>query len=130
MALSFAGAALRAGVSRRSSAYENYRKSVEASPEVEPRADGRLRSAPGYAAPLPAGADPIQTFAARLPPSFAAMLQVIAAAYRPLTKDEIATAAKVSPTSSGLSRGLGELEALSLIVAQDGAYSIHPELRA
>ena len=134
VALSFEAAALRAGVSRRSSAYGRYERFVEASPEVERREDGRWRSAPGFAVPIQPGADPIETFAARLPPSYASMLRAIATSSLPMSRDEVAAAANVSPTSSGLARGLGELVALNLLQKEGpkGAemYTIHQELRA
>jgi hypothetical protein len=129
VALSFEAAALRAGVSRRSSAYRSYRQQVEASLEVERRADGKLQSAAGYANPVEGGADPIEAFAGRLPPSYAGMLRAIAAAHAPMTKDDVAAAANVSPTSSGLSSGLRELMALSLVVKVGDGYAIHGDLR-
>lgn len=130
MALSFEAAALRAAVSRRSSAYRLYRRDVEESVEIERREDGRFQSAPGYADPIATGSDPVETFAARLPNSYAAMLRAIASAGRALGKDEIATAANVSPTSSGLSSGLRELLALSLIEKDGEGYALHKELAA
>jgi hypothetical protein len=131
VALSFEAAALRAGVSRRSSAYRRYRQQVEASSEVERRADGRFHSAPGFARPVDPGRDPIEAFAQRLPPSYAGMLRAIASSPVAMSKDDIAEAAGVSPTSSGLSSGIRELMALSLIEKLDGeVYVIHHELAA
>jgi hypothetical protein len=131
VALSFEAAALRAGVSRRSSAYRKYRQQVEASAEVERRSDGRFHSAPSFARPVEPGRDPIEAFASRLPPSYAGMLRAIAASPVAMTKEDIAVAAGVSPTSSGLSSGIRELIALSLIEKQEGdVYTIHHELAA
>jgi hypothetical protein len=130
VALSFEAAALRAAVSRRSSAYEKYRKQVEASHEIERRHDGRFQSAPGYATPMQAGVDPIEAFCSRLPPSYAAMLRAISSYGGPMTKEEVAEAAGVSPTSSGLSSGLRELMALSLIEKDGEAYVIHGDIAA
>lgn len=123
VALTFAAAAARAGISRRSSAYGAYEKAVRASPEIE--ADGgRLKSAPGYASPVHVnGGDPVETWAQRLPPSYGAMLRVIAQA-GPMDKDEVAARANVSPTSSGLIAGLKELCALALVNNQDGRYQL------
>lgn len=128
MALSFEAAALRAGVSIRSSAYEKYRKQVNACGEVEPRADGKLQSAAGFAWQPTPGVNPVDAFMSRLQPSYGAMLRVIAAATAPITKDEVAAGAGISPTSSGLPAGLNELKALSLIVEENKAYSLNPEL--
>ena len=130
MALSFEAASLRAGVSRRSSAYNAYRKLVEISPEVERRSDGRFISAVGYARPVEPGINPIDAFAARLPPSYARMLRVIAASVHPLTKNQIAELAGISPTSSGLPAGLAELIALNLIEKENETYLIHRDLAA
>jgi hypothetical protein len=129
LSLSFAAAAARAGISRRSSAYGRYKAAVEVSDEVE-RADGHdFRSRPGFAAPLAPGADPIATFAARLPPSYANMLTAIASSQHPLTREEIAAAAGVSITSSGFGKGLRQLEVLSLITKDGDAYGLHQNLR-
>lgn len=134
VALTFEAAALRAGVSRRSSAYERYRKEVMSSIEVQPREDGRLQSGPGYAQDVEPGADPVASFANRLPPSYARMLNAIASAGFPMKLGEVAAAANVSTTSSGLTRGLKELEALGLIVIErvDGepSHSLHPDIKA
>ena len=131
VALSFDAASLRAGVSRRSSAYRAYREQVEASPEVVQRGDGRFASASGFSEPVGPGIDPIEEFAAKLPPSYARMLRSIAAAARPVTKEQIAAMADISPTSSGLGAGLSELIALSLIERDETrfAYAIHRDLR-
>lgn len=129
VALTFEAAAARAAVSRRSSAYNSYRKQVEASPELVRREDGRFTSAPGYSAPVGPGTDPIAEFSSKLPPSYAKMLQAIASNGRALSKDEIAEASGVSPTSSGLTAGLSELIALGLVERDGNSYSIHSDLR-
>lgn len=130
MALSFEAAAMRAAVSRRSSAYNKYRQQVETSAELERRGDGRFQSAPGIARPVDTGGDPIEAFAQRLPPAYAKMLRAIAAAPAAMNKDEIAAASGVSPTSSGLTSGIRELMALALIEKHDGdVYAINGELR-
>ena len=132
VALSFEAASLRAGVSRRSSAYRAYREQIEASPEVVQRGDGRFTSASGFSQPVGPGIDPIEEFAAKLPPSYARMLRSIAAAAGPVTKEQIAAMADISPTSSGLGAGLSELIALSLVERDETkfAYSIHRDLRS
>lgn len=128
MALSFDAAASRAAVSKRSSAYGSYRKQVDASPEISQRSDGRYESAPGYAAPPGPGIDPVEEFASRLPPSYGTMLRVIAREGL-LTKEQVASMANVSPTSSGLSAGIGELMKLSLIQKDGEFYRLHDDLR-
>lgn len=128
VALTFEAAATRAGVSKRSSAFNKYRKEVNASSEIEIRDDGRLTSAPGFSAPIGPGVDPIEEFSKKLPPSYARMLRAIAAARVLLTKDEIADMAEVSSTSSGLSAGLKELVALGLVEVENGLYRLTPEL--
>jgi len=128
VALSFESAALRAAVSRRSSAYDRYRQIVESSEEIQRREDGRLFSAPGYATPVERGANPIDAFAARLPPSYARMLRAIATQGGPVTKEQIAQIANISPTSSGLASGLRELLALALIEQENDSYTLHQDL--
>lgn len=129
IALSFEAASLRAGVSRRSSAYRLYRQQLESSPEVDRRSDGRFTSAPGYAAPVGPGTDPVEEFANKLPPSYAKMLRTIADSRHALSRDEIADRAGVSPTSSGLAAGLRELAKLSLIEKDGDNYSLHGDIR-
>ena len=128
VALSFETAAARAAVSRRSSAYEKYRKEVDASSEVQRRDDGKFVSAPGFSTPVGPGVDPIAEFASRLPPTYAGMLRAIANSVVPLQKEVIATIAAVSPTSSGLSSGLGELIKLGLIQKNGDSYQLHEDL--
>ena len=130
VALTFEAASLRAGVSRRSSAYRMYRQQVETSVEIERRGDGRFLSAPGYAAPVEQGINPIEAFASRLPPSYSKMLRAIAASPVALTAQEVATASNVSPTSSGLTSGLRELMALNLVEKDGEAWVIHRDLAA
>lgn len=119
VALTFAAAAARAGASRRSSQYGHYERQVRASSEVQ-EANGRFRSAAGFRRPVKQMGDPIETWASRLPPSYAAMLRQVARASRPLAKEDIAARAGVSPTSSGLTGGLRELVDLALIERIDG----------
>lgn len=64
--------------------------------------------------------DPIETWAGRLPPSYASMFKAIARSATGLGRDEIAAEAGISPTSSGL--GLRELLALDLIVKTGSTY--------
>lgn len=124
MGLSYAQAAARAAISKRSSQYNAYRQQVEASGEAELRNDGRFVSLPGFSQPLPAGADPVEAFASRLPPSTAKMLRAIRD-FGPLTKDDVADHAVVSRTSSGLGSGLKELIELGLIEYHDHRYQLH-----
>jgi hypothetical protein len=128
LSLSYPAAALRAGASKRSSQYRDYEKQVLASGEVE-NDDGRLRSAPGYASPVPVGGDPVENWAGRLTPSYAKMLKAVAAAPRGIDRDQIAEVAGVSPTSSGLGAGLRELQDLALIENRDGVYQLSEGLR-
>lgn len=113
MGLSFDAAARRAGISKRSSAYRKYRTEVMESGEVEGD-ESRLVSTPehGCGEPMVPGAA-VDAWAARLPPSVGNLLRAIAAGRR--VKDEIAAAAGVSPTSSGLGSGLRELVSLELV---------------
>lgn len=111
--LSFDAAARRAGISKRSSAYRKYRAEVMESGEVEGD-EARLVSTPGHGGgePMAPGAS-VDTWASRLPPSFGAILKAVAAGHR--MKADIAAAANVSPTSSGLGSGLRELMNLELV---------------
>lgn len=127
MGLTFDQAAARAAVSKRSSQYRLYRQQVLASDEVTIRDDGRIVSRLDKPVTEP-GIDPIEAFAARLPPSVANMLRVIAAAPGSMDKIEIATRAGVSPTSSGLASGLKELRAQGLITVNGSAFALHPDL--
>ena len=125
--LTFKAAAMRAGASARSSAYRKYQTEVLASAEIVVEGD-QLRSPHGPGSGVVVG-DPIEAFAAKLAPSWAAMLRTIASAHKPMTRDQIAKASNVSPTSSGLSAGLRELEAMDLIVKRaDGRFEIAAEL--
>ncbi len=87
VAPTFAAAAARTGPSRRASAYGDYERRVRASHEVE-ETNGRFRSAPRYRQPvrMTAGSNPVETWASRLPPSYAAMLRQIAKSRQPLPK--------------------------------------------
>ena len=128
ISLSFEAAAHRAGVSKRSSAYRIYRNEVRESSELEVAGSG-FRSKPEFAATEQL--DPqatIQQWVSRLPPSFGKMLQAIADGHT--TKQEIAHAAGVSPTSSGLSGGLRELLGLDLIYNVDGGFYLSEGLSA
>lgn len=128
VALSFATASKRASVSKRSSALRIYRQQVEASDEVQMRDDGKLVSLRGRSVAVGPDINAVDEFAKRLPPSYAAMLRVIEIAEAPLTREEIATRAQVSATSSGLGSGLRELLALGLIEERDGGYALHRDL--
>lgn len=127
--ISFDAAARRAGVSKTSSAYRKYVKEVVNSGEVEGQ-DGKLRSLPAYAqsGPIDGGLD---TWVARLPPSYGKMLQTIAdrGGGRGIVKERIAEYAGVSPTSSGLSAGLNELRRLELVDETNGLYTLADGLR-
>lgn len=128
VALTFEAAAARAAISRRSSAYERYRKAIEASPEVIKREDGRF--VPRNPKNVGPGINPIEEFAARLPPSYASMLRVIAT-HRgmPVRRDRIADLAGVSHTSSGLDRGLKELQSLGLIEKNGEGFALHRDMK-
>ena len=126
--LSFAAAAMRAGVSNKSSAYRKYAAMVAGSVEVE-ESGGKYRSRPEFAnsAPVSAG-DGLSQWVAKLPASYAKMLTAIHE-HGPIEKLEVAERAGVSPTSSGLSSGLRELISLSLIVESGGRYESAEGLR-
>jgi hypothetical protein len=130
VSLTFKAAALRAGASPRSSQFRQYEREIVASGEVEMMDGGRMR-ARAAGNPALAGCDHVETYAAKLPPSFAAMLRAVAAAPKPLTREAIAEAAGVSLTSSGLPAGLKELRAMELIVqnAATGAYQLADGMR-
>lgn len=126
--LTYPAAAARAAVSKRSSAYRKYQKEVEQSGEVE--VDGiRFKSANGFAAPIASHGDPIETWASRLPPSYAKMFKSIARSSGGLGREDIAAEAGVSQTSSGLGSGLRELLALDLIVKDDEIYRLADALQ-
>lgn len=132
--LTYAAAAARAAISKRSSAYRKYRTEIIASGEIEMLPGDRFKSFPRFAAPMPATGDPVEDFAGRLQPAYANMLRVIAKQSRSrpgdpwLTRDQIAERANVSRTSSGLGAGLRELLALELIAQQRDAYALHHNL--
>lgn len=130
VALSFDAAARRAGVSRKSSALPKYRKEVLAADEIHQRDDNRLTAADAASIPDGPGVDPVEEFAAKLPPSYARMLRAIAEASEPQSRDAIAILADVSPTSSGLAAGLKELQALGLIEQHGDYFQLHEDLRA
>lgn len=126
VSLTFKSAAMRAGASPRSSAFRGYEKEIIASGEVDIVDDRMIAKRHGDALI----GDPIEAFAAKLQPSWAAMLRVIANAVAPLSKEEVAVAAGVSPTSSGLNAGLKELCSLALIQRlSDGSYELAAEIR-
>lgn len=130
VALSFDQAATRAGVSKRSSALRIYRQQVEQSEEVTRREDGRFVSLLGPSAAPGSFEDPVAEFCKKLPPSYAAMLRALDESGINLSREEIAAAAGVSPTSSGLGAGLRELIALGLAQESErGGYELHPDLR-
>lgn len=126
--LTFPAAASRAGVSRHSSAYDKYERYIRDSVELKEE-NGRFRSADGFARPVQNLDDPIETWAARLPPSYASMLRAIAEAGGNLDRIGVAERARVSPTSSGLSAGLAELKSLALIVERDGYFDLAEGLK-
>jgi hypothetical protein len=110
-------------VSKKSSAYASYRKAVNASGEVEVVGD-QYRSLPQFAesAPLDTAAT-VDEWASKLPQSYGKMLKAIAE-HGALTKEEVAVHAGVSPTSSGLSSGLGQLVSLQIVAKADGKYEL------
>lgn len=121
--LSLAAAAKRAGLSVKSSAYRKHLEQASASPLIADRGDGRfVASAPPAGISVPAG---IEGFKQRLPSSYARMLEAIHSfGGETITRDEIADAAGVSRTSSGLGSGLRELLQLELIEQRNGGYAI------
>lgn len=129
IALTFAAAAARAGISKRSSQYRLYRQQIDASGEVE-TIDGRYRSLrPSH--DEAAGVGPLDAWASKLPPSYGQMLRAVADQYPlALTRGQIAELAGVSRTSSGLGAGLRELVSLGLIEGNGDTYRLAKELRA
>lgn len=125
--ISFDAAARRAGVSKASSAYRSYRKSVQESGEVELERDG-YRSLPEFANATISAGDSVNEWVRRLPPSAGKMLQAIYESPG-MTKDSVAEAAGISKTSSGLGSGLSDLKKLDLIEEHDGGYRITEGLR-
>lgn len=119
VSLSFEAAARRAGISRRSSSWGKYKAAIAESAELEQDGD-RYRSRPEFSQSggVDAGAS-IDTWVGRLPPTYGAMLRAIYQ-HGPIDRTEVANRANVSPSSSGLSSGLGELLRLQL-VAKDKA---------
>lgn len=129
VSLSFAAAAARAAISKRSSQYRRYKAEVEGSGEVSLE-DGRLRSLMPAGIPDSPGIHPVDAWASRLPPSIGKMLKVIAASGAPVSRQVIAEGAGVSVTSSGLGTGLSELLRLDLISkAGTGEFQLNEALR-
>ena len=128
VSMTFKAAALRAGASPRSSQFRQYEREIMVFGAVE-RLDGNRLRARRAGGPSLAVADPVETFAAKIAPSWAAMLRTIASAPEPLTKDAVAAGAGVSPTSSGLTAGLKELCAMELIEKANGAYRLADAMR-
>ena len=127
LSLTFKAAALRAGASPRSSQFRSYQREVEAAPAIEVVGD-RLRARRGD--PAKGKGNMILAYAAKLQPSWAAMLATLAGSSQPLAREEIADRSNVSRTSSGLAAGLKELVAMELAVRQpDGLYALNPDLR-
>lgn len=121
--ITYATAAARAGISRRSSAFRSYRKelldaglAVETGRGIEPCGEARE-----IAGPAPQGLD---EWIVRLPPTQSRMLTVLRARGEGLSREELAGAAGVSLTSSGLGSGLRNLKELGLIVADEGRFRI------
>lgn len=128
VSMSFEAAARRAGISNRSSAYGRYQTAVEESHEVE-RIEGRLKSRPEYGVGGDVdGAASVAEWVRRLPPSYGKMLEAVQK-YGPVGRDEIADAAGVSRTSSGLGAGLRELTSLKLVREVGGRYELEEGLR-
>ncbi len=121
--VTYATAAARAGISRRSSAFRSYRKelldaglAVETGRGIEPCGEARE-----IAGPAPQGLD---EWIVRLPPTQSRMLTVLRDRGEGLSREELAGAAGVSLTSSGLGSGLRNLKELGLIVADEGRFRI------
>ncbi|NJM82515.1 MAG: ATP-binding protein [Tabrizicola sp.] len=121
--ITYATAAARAGISRRSSAFRSYRKelldvglAVETGKGIEPCGEAR-----DIAGPAPQGID---EWIVRLPPTQSRMLTVLRDTGEGLSREELAGAAGVSLTSSGLGSGLRNLKELGLIVAEDGLFRL------
>lgn len=128
IALTFATAAARAGISKRSSAYRKYRTEVGASDEVAQ--DGERFVSLAREPITAAKGDGVEAFAARLPPTYSAMLRVIAARRgNGVSREIIAAEAGVSETSSGLGSGLRELMRLGLIEKSGALYCLAEELQ-
>jgi len=121
--VTYATAAARAGISRRSSAFRSYRKelldaglAVETGRGIEPCGEARE-----IAGPAPQG---LAEWIVRLPPTQSRMLTVLRDRGEGLSREELAGAAGVSLTSSGLGSGLRNLKELGLIVAYEGRFRI------
>lgn len=123
--LTFKAAALRAGASRRSSAFRIYERELLQSGRVVEE-NGRLRANRSNGESM---ADPIALFASKLAPSHGRMLRAISDAGGALTREEVADRAGVSRTSSGLAAGLAELVAMALVEKENGGrYRLAAEL--
>jgi hypothetical protein len=130
VSLSFDAAARRAAVSKKSSAYGKYLDQVTKSGEVVLE-NGRFKSRPQFA--KRGAVDPragVDAWVSRLPPNCGKMLMAIRDARR-LSREGVARAAGVSPTSSGLGSGLRELISLSLIRqrGEDAMYELEDGLQ-
>lgn len=123
--MSLATAAKRAGLSKRSSAFNRYLKEAAASPRITLRDDGKyvaVAAEAGLAAP-----HGLDDFKRNLPPSYARMLEAVEQFSDGLPMSEIADRANVSRTSSGLAAGIKELLALGLIEQHGTVYVLHPD---
>lgn len=123
--INYRTAAIRAGASIHSSAFRQYAKDIEASGEVEVYSDGRMRSrlsGAGDASELR-----VEDWASRLTPSEYGMLRAIAE-LGVTTREEAATRANLSLTSSGPASALRVLLEMELIVKQADGYALNTEV--
>ena len=117
-ALTFVTAAKHAGVGLKSSQFRTYEPELRASGRAE-EVEGKWRAL----AQAPSGVSLIDAASARLSPSHARVLDAVRGASGALTKDEIAVAAAVSPTSSTTGAALSILQDMDLVERQpDGRY--------
>jgi uncharacterized protein len=126
MGLSYPAAAARAGVSKRSSQYRQYRKEIE--PYTALR-NGKLVANDSVLESVPPLPQTLEAWYSSLTPSVSAMLKTIAESNTPLDKYAIAVHAGVSETSSGLGAGLRELQDLGLIEKTGHGYALLEELK-
>jgi hypothetical protein len=126
--VTYAFAALRAGISRKSSAYPRYEAEIAQSGEVE-RNGEKYRSRKGYGKPMNLnGSTPLDAWADRLGGSPGKILRALrnrAALSRP----EIANKSGISPTSSGLGKAIVDLHVLGLIEETDSGFRLSEALR-
>lgn len=126
--LSYASAAARAGVSKRSSGYRVYRKELVEGGYVSER-EGKFVASEHVLGSVPSVPHSLEGWYSKLTPSESNILRVLKHTAGWLDKKQIARQANISETSSGLGASLKELLELGLIEKRNGEYRLVEDLR-